>query len=140
MCRASLPGHPVPLHSAFLIAGSRCYDLRQVPTAMKNLFHFDSFASALPLLFPLVLLVILVVSFRSRAKVFCQYLEAMTGITLKPAEVRQVFRESGRDGVRTMFLDLLIREDLKQGPIDIPEESDAPEVLTPPEPTISSGV
>ena len=97
---------------------------------MTNVFHVDSLASALPLAFAGVLLLILVVSFRSRAVVFCQYLTAMTGITLEPPEVRKVFRERGRNGVREMFLDLLIREDLKQGPIEIPDEE--AEVLVPP--------
>jgi hypothetical protein len=77
---------------------------------------------ALPLIFAGILLVILVISFRSRAVVFCQYLEAMTGIRLKPSDVRRVYREKGRNGVREMFLDLIIREDLKEGPIDIPDE------------------
>lgn len=79
-----------------------------------------SFAEALPLLFALVLLAILVISFRSRAVVFCQYLRTMTGIDLSPSEVRRVHRERGREGVREMFLDLIIREDLKEGPIEIP--------------------
>jgi hypothetical protein len=76
----------------------------------------------LPLICAAILLVILVISFRSRAVVFCQYLEAMTGIRLKPTDVRRVYREKGRNGVREMFLDLIIREDLKEGPIDIPDE------------------
>jgi hypothetical protein len=89
---------------------------------MESLFALDSMASAMPLLFAAVLLVILVISFRSRAVVFCQYLEAMTGISLKPSDVRRVYRERGREGVRELFLDLIIREDLKEGPID-PEET-----------------
>ena len=76
----------------------------------------------MPLIFAGVLLLILIVSFRSRAVVFCQYLEAMTGIRLKPSDVRRVYRERGRNGVRELFLDLIIREDLKEGPIDIPDE------------------
>jgi hypothetical protein len=72
-----------------------------------------------------VLLFILVVSFWSRAVVFCQYLRAMTGIELKPSDVRRVYRQRGRDGVREFFLDLIIREDLKQGPIGIPAEKAA---------------
>ena len=72
-----------------------------------------------------VLLFILVVSIRSRAVVFCQYLRAMTGIELKPSDVRRVYRERGKDGVREFFLDLIIREDLKQGPIEIPTEEPA---------------
>ena len=66
-----------------------------------------------------VLFLILVVSFRSRAVVFCQYLEAMTGIKLRPAQVARIFAKRGREGVRELFLDLIIREDLKQGPIEI---------------------
>ena len=86
-----------------------------------SLFQLNSLASAMPLVFAVVLLVILIVSFRSRAVVFCQYLEAMTGIRLKPSDVRQVFDRSGQNGVREMFLDLIIREDLKEGPVAIPE-------------------
>ena len=92
---------------------------------MMNLFRIDSFSAAMPLVFAGVLLLILVVSFRSRAVVFCQYLRAMTGIELKPSDVRRVYRERGKDGVREFFLDLIIREDLKQGPIEIPMEEPA---------------
>jgi hypothetical protein len=90
---------------------------------MSTLFRIDTLASAMPLLSAGILLLILIVSFRSRAVVFCQYLAAMTGIRLKPADVRRVYREKGREGVRELFLDLIIREDLKQGPIDIPDEA-----------------
>ena len=90
---------------------------------MANLFRFDTLSAAMPLLSAGILLVILIVSFRSRAVVFCQYLEAMTGISLKPSDVRRVYRERGRNGVRELFLDLIIREDLKEGPIEIPDES-----------------
>jgi hypothetical protein len=86
---------------------------------MESLF---TMASAMPLVFAAILLLILIISFRSRAVVFCQYLETMTGISLKPSDVRRVFREQGRNGVRAMFLDLIIREDLKEGPIEIPDE------------------
>ncbi len=96
---------------------------------MSNQFPIDTLSSAMPLVFAGVLLLILVVSFRSRAVVFCQYLEAMTGISLKPSDVRRVYREKGRNGVRELFLDLIIREDLKEGPIDIPDE-EAPERLS----------
>ena len=88
---------------------------------MDNIFRVDSLASAMPLIAAGVLLLILVVSFRSRAVVFCQYLQAMTGISLKPSDVRRVYRERGRNGVRELFLDLIIREDLKEGPVAIPE-------------------
>src|SRR5436305_15000787 len=77
--------------------------------------------TAMPLVFAAVLLIILVISFRSRAVVFCQYLERMTGIELEPADVRRAYRERGKNGVRDLFLDLIIREDLKQGPIEVPE-------------------
>ena len=96
---------------------------------MTTLFHLDSFAAAMPLISAAVLLLILIVSFRSRAVVFCQYLETMTGIRLKPSDVRRVYRERGRNGVRELFLDLIIREDLKEGPIDIPD-AEAPETAT----------
>jgi hypothetical protein len=85
-----------------------------------NLFQITNVAMALPLIFAGVLLVILVISFRSRAVVFCQYLKTMTGIELKPSDVGRVFKQSGRGGVRDMFLDLIIREDLKEGPIQVP--------------------
>ena len=68
-----------------------------------------------------LLLFLLIVSFRSRSYVFCQYLKAMTGIALRPTEVRRAFKTGGREGVRELFLDLIIREDLKEGPAAIPE-------------------
>ncbi len=59
-----------------------------------------------------LLLLLLVVSFLSRPRVFCQYLKHMTGIELKPSQVKRRFREKGRGGVRDLLMDLLIREDL----------------------------
>jgi hypothetical protein len=88
---------------------------------MNGLFEIHSLTGAIPLVFAGLLFLLLVVSFRSRATVFCQYLKAMTGVELSPKEVRRVFRQSGKDGVRELFLDLLIREDLKSGPIPIPD-------------------
>src|SRR5207237_8330013 len=93
--------------------------------ALESLFRIESLASAGPLLFAGVLLLILIISFRSRAVVFCQYLETMTGISLKPSDVRRIYRKRGKNGVREMFLDLIIREDLKEGPIEMPEEERA---------------
>ena len=90
--------------------------------SITSLFQLNGVAAWMPLVFAIVLLVILIVSFRSRAVVFCQYLETMTGIRLQPGEVRRVFKRSGRNGVREMFLDLIIREDLKEGPATIPGE------------------
>ena len=89
---------------------------------ISSLFRISSLAAAMPLAFALLLLAILIISFRSRAVVFCQYLQTMTGIRLKPSDVRRVYREGGADGVRAFFLDLIIREDLKQGPIEIPAD------------------
>ncbi len=59
-----------------------------------------------------ILLVLLVISFMSRARVFCQYLKHMTGIELKPVTVRRVYRQKGRAGVRDFLISLLIQEDL----------------------------
>ncbi len=71
--------------------------------------------------FAVVLLFILVVSFGSRARVFCQYLSYMTGIRLTPGEVKKVFRKHGKPGVRELFLDLLIRADLEDAPVITPD-------------------
>lgn len=79
---------------------------------------------SVPLITAAILVVILIISFRSRARVFCQYLELMTGIKLTPQNVQKVFRIRGKAGVRELFLDLLIREDLKEGPIS-PEQGEA---------------
>lgn len=89
----------------------------------SNLFEVKEVGGLALLGFAALLLFILVVSFRSRATVFCQYLKAMTGIALKPREVRNVFKAQGQDGVRELFLDLIIKEDLRQtGPLQIPAE------------------
>ncbi len=55
---------------------------------------------------------ILIASFISRSRVFCQYLKHMTGIELKPGAVRKIFRSNGRGGVRDLLMDLLIQQDL----------------------------
>jgi hypothetical protein len=68
-----------------------------------------------------VLVVILLLSSLLRAKVFCQYLGQMTGIELKPKEVREAFLRNGRDGVRELLLDKTIRADLADGPTSIPD-------------------
>jgi len=87
----------------------------------SSLFEVHGVPGIASLAFAGVLLLILVISFRSRATVFCQYLKAMTGVELKPRQVRSVFRARGKDGVREMFLDLIIKEDLRQtGPLQIP--------------------
>ena len=67
------------------------------------------------------LLLLLVVSFGSRPRVFSQYLKALTGISISPGEVRRIFKQRGRAGVRELFLDLLIREDLRESGVDRPK-------------------
>ena len=59
-----------------------------------------------------VLLLLLIASFASRSRVFCQYLQHMTGIDLKPASVRAIYKRMGRSGVRDHLINLLIQEDL----------------------------
>ena len=59
-----------------------------------------------------VLLLLLLASFLSRSRVFCQYLNHMTGIELRPGTVRGLYKRRGRSGVRDYLIDLLIREDL----------------------------
>lgn len=86
---------------------------------LKSLIPAQNMGGVMLVAFAVVLLLILIISFRSRAVVFCQYLRTMTGVNLKPSDVRRCFKEKGRDGVRELFLDLIIREDLKEGPIQI---------------------
>lgn len=89
----------------------------------SSIFEVQGLTGMTLLAFAGVLLFILVISFRSRAIVFCQYLKAMTGVELQPKHVRAVFKDRGQDGVREMFLDLIIKEDLRQtGPLQIPPE------------------
>lgn len=78
-----------------------------------------------------ILLVLLVVSLLSRPRVFTQYLEHMTGVDLKPKEVARVYRTRGKAGVREMFLELIIREDLKDGPTITPDSAPDREILAP---------
>ena len=89
---------------------------------LSSLFEITNTATALPLGFALLLLFILVVSFRARAVVFCQYLKRMTGIELAPPDVKRCYKEKGPEGVRELFLDLIIKEDLKTGSLQIPPE------------------
>ena len=98
--------------------------------SIRTLFETITSPSGLPFTFALLLLVILIVSFRARAVVFCQYLKKMTGIALSPAEVKRVYAVKGPEGVRDLFLDLIIREDLKSGgalQIPHPPEEASPE-------------
>jgi hypothetical protein len=78
-----------------------------------------------------VLLLLLVVSVLSRPRVFTQYLHAMTGIKLSARDVARVFRQRGKAGVRDMFLELIIREDVKSGPRITPDSIPDTELLAP---------
>ncbi len=80
-----------------------------------------------------VLVLLLVVSFLSRPRVFTQYLYTMTGIRLSPRDVASVFRARGKDGVRELFLELIIREDVKSGPRITPDSRPDRELLAPEE-------
>lgn len=88
---------------------------------MQGLFQISSPGDWALLSACVVLLFLLVISFRSRSTVFCQYLKAMTGVSLKPSDVTRAFKSGGEEGVRELFLDLIIREDLKRGPASIPD-------------------
>jgi hypothetical protein len=78
-----------------------------------------------------ILLLLLVVSFLSRPRVFTEYLKHMTGIALKPKDVARVYRARGKAGVRDMFLELIIREDLKDRPVLTPDSPPDREILAP---------
>ncbi len=78
-----------------------------------------------------ILLLLLVVSFLSRPRVFTQYLHAMTGIKLSARDVGRVYKQRGKAGVRDMFLELIIQEDLKSGPRITPDSLPDTELLAP---------
>jgi hypothetical protein len=78
-----------------------------------------------------VLLLLLVVSFLSRPRVFTQYLQTMTGIKLAAQDVARVYKQRGKAGVREMFLELIIREDVKSGPRITPDSLPDTELLAP---------
>jgi len=68
-----------------------------------------------------VLLLLLVASFLSRPRVFTQYLAHMTGIKLSHRDVAEVFKERGQAGVRDLFIEMIVREDLREGPRITPD-------------------
>jgi hypothetical protein len=80
-----------------------------------------------------VLLLLLIASFVSRPRLFTQYLAHMTGIKLSPRHVARVYRLRGKAGVRDMFLELIIREDLKDGPRITPDSKPDRQLLAPSE-------
>ena len=77
------------------------------------------------------LLILLVVSMLSRPRIFTQYLKHMAGIELSPRDVSRVYRARGPAGVREMFLELIIREDLRNGPAITPDTPPSRELLAP---------
>jgi len=77
------------------------------------------------------LLLVLVVSILMRPRLFTQYLEHMTGIQLAPRDVARVFKARGKAGVRDMFLELIILEDLRDGPKITPDTPPDREILAP---------
>jgi len=77
------------------------------------------------------LVVVLIVSIFMRPRIFTQYLRHMTGIALSPRDVARVFKTRGKSGVREMFLELIILEDLKDGPTITPDTPPDREVLAP---------
>ena len=88
---------------------------------MRSLFSLSSPGAWALLSACVVLVALLIISFRSRSTVFCQYLKTMTSIELRPSDVTRQFKNGGQEGVRELFLDLIIREDLKHGPAEIPD-------------------
>src|SRR5260370_8466981 len=87
---------------------------------LTSLFSVRSLAAGMLLAFAAVLLIILIISFRSRAVVFCHYLQAMTGVKLKPYQVAGVFRQPGPDGVPGFFLHLILHQGLNHSPRPTP--------------------
>lgn len=80
-----------------------------------------------------VLLVLLGVLMVSRARIFTQYLRHMTGISLSPRDVARVYAIRGQEGVRDLFLDLIIRQDLAERPQITPDSSPDLTALAQPE-------
>ena len=77
------------------------------------------------------LVLVLIASILMRPRIFTQYLEHMTGIQLSPRDVAEVFKTRGKAGGRDMFLELIIREDLKNGPTITPDTPADREILAP---------
>ncbi len=77
------------------------------------------------------LAVLLVVMMLMRPRIFTSYLFHMTGIKLSASDVARVFSSRGQAGVRDMFLELIIREDLKSGPRITPDTPPDREILAP---------
>jgi hypothetical protein len=100
---------------------------------VETMFELSSSATTLLMVSTGALLLLLIVSFLSRPRVFTQYLAHMTGITLSPRDVARVYKSRGKSGVREMFIELIIREDLRDGPRILPDTPPDTELLAPSE-------
>ena len=93
----------VRLWPAAVVAGLSSFDVPSLESVERRRLQLWTLALGL---------LLLVASFLSRPRVFCQYLRHMTGIQLDPHLVQRTYRRKGRAGVRDLLMDLLIREDL----------------------------
>lgn len=94
--------------------------------------ELDRFSTEL-LAIAATLAVVLVAIMLLRPRIFTSYLKHMTGIELSPEDVSRVYKKRGKAGVRELFLDLIIREDARSGPVVTPDSPPDREVLLPPD-------
>lgn len=96
------------------------------------MLELDRFSTEL-LVMAATLAVVLVAIMLLRPRIFTSYLKHMTGIDLSPKDVARVYKKRGKAGVRELFLDLIIREDARSGPVITPDSPPDREVLLPPD-------
>lgn len=96
------------------------------------MFELDRFSTEL-LVMAATLAVVLVAIMVLRPRIFTSYLKHMTGIELSPKDVARVYKKRGKAGVRELFMDLIIREDARSGPVITPDTPPDREVLLPPD-------
>lgn len=96
------------------------------------MLELDRFSTEL-LVMAATLAVVLVAIMLLRPRIFTSYLKHMTGIELSPKDVARVYKKRGKAGVRELFLDLIIREDARSGPVITPDTPPDREVLLPPD-------
>ncbi|BCW94174.1 MAG: hypothetical protein KatS3mg007_2068 [Thermoanaerobaculum sp.] len=96
------------------------------------MIELDRFSTEL-LAIAATLAVVLVAIMLLRPRIFTSYLKHMTGIDLSPKDVARVYKKRGKAGVRELFLDLIIREDARSGPVITPDSPPDREVLLPPD-------
>ncbi|MEW5878193.1 MAG: hypothetical protein AB1751_09040 [Acidobacteriota bacterium] len=96
------------------------------------MIELDRFSTEL-LAVAATLAVVLVAIMLLRPRIFTSYLKHMTGIDLSPKDVARVYKKRGKAGVRELFLDLIIREDARSGPVITPDSPPDREVLLPPD-------